>query len=245
MPNFEILNVESHLSTRVNTNYSKENGYAVSNAPTFPTEFANVQPEYPILFRKDYETGEFNSFVMLGFQADENLFLSEHGWRSEYVPASLARGPFLIGFQNQTSQGKSDKEPVINIDMADPRVSDNDGEKLFNQSGSLSSYSENIKRMLSGIHLGIEYSKQMFELFLQHDLLESVTIDAEFNNGEKAKIEGCYTIHEERLKTLDGATLELLNRAGYLQAAYLVIASLSNIKKLISMKNQQIAQQTN
>jgi hypothetical protein len=245
MPKFEILNVDSHSSTRVNVNYTSENGYAVSNTPTFPTEFADVQSEYPILFRKDPETGQFNSFVMLGFQADENLFLTDDGWAAEYIPASLARGPFLIGFQNQEEQGKSAKEPVINIDMADPRVSENEGEKLFNDSGSLSPFAENIKRVLSGIHLGIEYSKQMFEVFLQHDLLESVTIDAEFNNGEKAKIQGCYTIHEEKLKMLDAAALEILNRTGYLQAAYLVIASLSNIRKLISMKNKQIDKQSN
>ena len=42
-----------------------------------PTEFADVQREYPIFFRKDPATGEFMSIALLGFSKDENLFLDE------------------------------------------------------------------------------------------------------------------------------------------------------------------------
>ncbi len=240
MPKFAILNPETHKNTMVLSGYKKEYGDSISSTTTFPTEFGNVQNEYPILFRKNPETGEFNSFAMLGFQADENLFLTDEGWSAQYVPAAIAKGPFVIGFQNQVALGKSEQEPVINIDMEDIRVSGVDGQKLFDEDDNLTPYIENIMRLLSGIHQGIEYGKQMFQLYLEFDLIEPVTIDVQLDNGEKIKLQGCYTIHEEKLKALDGVALEKLNKSGFLQAAYSVIASLTNIKKLISMKNKQL-----
>lgn len=238
MPNFVILNPELHKNTRVITSYSQDFGDQVSSTVTFPTEFANMQNEYPIFFRKNPETGEFNSFAMLGFQADENLFLDGEKWSANYVPAAIAKGPFLIGFQNQEELGKSAREPVINIDMDDARVSNADGEKLFDEENNLTSYAQNIMNVLSGIHQGIEYSKQMFAMFLENDLIEPVTIDVQFNNGEKVKLQGCYTIHEEKVKALEGEALERMNKSGFLQAAYLVISSIGNVKTLISKKNK-------
>ena len=237
MPKYEVLNIESHKNISILTNFCKEHGDQVSSIVTFPTEFGNIQSEYPILFRKDAETGEFGSFAMLGFQANENLFLTDKGWNGDYVPAALAKGPFVIGFQNQESIGKSAREPVINIDLEDPRVVESEGEALFNKQDKLTPYVENITTILSNIHHGLDFSKQMFSVFLEYDLIEPVTIDVEFNNGEKVKVQGCYTIHEEKLKALNAEALDKLNRSGFLQAAYMVIASLYNIKKLINLKN--------
>ena len=56
-----------------------------------PTEFADVQREYPIFFRKDPSTGEFTSFALLGFSKDENLFLEDGHWKAAYVPGVIAR----------------------------------------------------------------------------------------------------------------------------------------------------------
>ena len=46
---------------------------------------------------------------------------------------------------------------------------------------------------------------------------------------------------EKRLEALDGAALERLNKAGYLQLAMLVISSLGNISWLIELKNRRRA----
>ncbi len=244
MTNYQVLNTQAHKNLTVRTDYSTGFGDKVSNVTTFPTEFGNVQNEYPILFRKHPETGEFGAFVMLGFSSGENLYLTDKGWDADYVPAAIARGPFLIGFQNQESQGKSAQEPIINIDMDSPRVTMEGGERLFDDEGNQTPYFNNIQKILAGIHKGVEYSKLMFKEYLELNLIEPVTIDVEFVNGEKVKIDECYTIHEERLKDLDGANLEKLSKSGLLQAAYIVIASINNLKRLIHKKNKQITQQS-
>ena len=47
------------------------------------------------------------------------------------------------------------------------------------------------------------------------------------------------TISEEKLRALDGDALVKLNRSGFLQGAFLVLASLNNMKKLIDMKHRR------
>jgi hypothetical protein len=73
---------------------------------------------------------------------------------------------------------------------------------------------------------------------LQHELLEGFTFDIELDDGSQNRLAGFYTIHEERLAALDGAALARLHQAGYLQAVYMAIASLSQFRALIGRKNR-------
>jgi hypothetical protein len=63
----------------------------------------------------------------------------------------------------------------------------------------------------------------------------------ELDNGSRHRLEGFHTIHEEKLSELDGDVLADLSRQGFLQCAYMVVASLSNIRKLIRKKNELLA----
>ena len=106
MTRHAMLNNVTHKDLRVITRHGAEFGDNIGSVPTFPTEYADVQREYPIFFRKDQDSGEFQSMVLLGFGKDENLFLTEDGrWDASYIPGVVARGPFLIGFQEQDVGG--------------------------------------------------------------------------------------------------------------------------------------------
>ena len=239
MPRHEMLNNITHKDLRVITRYGAEFGDAVGTVLTFPTEYGDVQREYPIFFRKDPQTGEFQSIALLGFQQDENLFLDENGWNAAYIPGIMARGPFLIGFQNQEIGGDMRREPVIHVDMDNPRISTTEGEPVFLPQGGNSRYLERISATLQGIHQGLAVSKAMFEAFNAMQLIEPVNVEIKFNDEELYNLRGLYTISEERLAQLDGDALFKLNRAGLLQGAFLVIASLNNVKKLIDMKHRR------
>ena len=62
------------------------------------------------------------------------------GWNARYLPAVLARGPFLIGFQEAQIDGEVRKSPVIHIDLDHPRVSEAEGEPLFLKLGGNAPY---------------------------------------------------------------------------------------------------------
>lgn len=237
MTNHVALNNIVHKDLRVITKKSRELGDQIASTLTFPTEFADVQREYPILFRKDPESGAFQSVAIFGFEQNENLFLDEDGWHASYIPVVVERGPFLIGFQNQDDDKKV---PVIHIDTDSPRVSTSEGEPIFLEFGGNSPYLERVSRMMTAIHDGVEVSKTMFAAFLDLDLIEPINIEVELKDGTKGSLAGFYTVHEEKLRELHPDALARLNSSGLLQAAYMVISSLTNVKKLIEMKNRRL-----
>lgn len=231
MPKHALLNNVAHKNLHVITRHSAELGDNVSSVVTFPTEWGDVQREYPILFRKDATTGGLISVALLGFGDAENLFLEESGWNASYIPGIVARGPFLIGFQRE--------EPVIHVDLDHPRISTTEGEPVFLPNGGNTRYIERIAVILEAIRVGLEASKPMFAAFQAMDLIEPVRLQVEISPEESHNLHGYFTINEEKLANLNGEQLEKLNRAGFLQGAFLVVASLNNVKKLIDLKHRK------
>lgn len=234
-----MLNNVAHKDLRVVTRHGAEFGDNVGSVLTFPTEYGDVQREYPIFFRKDPDTAEYQSIALLGFEKNENLFLDDGCWNATYIPGIVARGPFLIGFQEQDIGGSVRKEPVIHVDLDNPRISRTEGEPVFLPQGGNSRYIEHIATILKGIRDGLAVSKAMFAAFTAMDLIEPVKVEIKFSAEENYGLLGLYTISEEKLAGLDGDSLAKLNKAGFLQGAFLVIASMNNVRKLIDMKHRR------
>ena len=234
-----MLNNIAHKDLRVITRYGAQFGDNVGTVLTFPTEYADVQREYPIFFRKDPATGDYQSVALLGFEKSENLFLEEGRWNAGYVPGIIARGPFLIGFQQQEIDGELRKEPVIHVDLDHPRVSHTEGEAVFLPQGGNSLYLDHIATVLRGIGDGLEISKAMFAAFTALDLVEPVKVEIQLNAEEGYDLTGLCTLNREKLAQLDGDSLFKLNRAGFLQGAFLVMASMNNVKRLMAMKQRR------
>lgn len=232
MSNAVLLNNIDHKDLKVITTRSAAYGDDVKSALTFPAEFRNVQAHYPIVFHKAAD-GKFQSIALFGFEDKENLFLGPEGWEATYVPLTVERQPFLIGFR--------DREPMVHIDLASPRVSRTEGEALFRQHGGTTEFLERMSSVLLTIHQGMEALPAFIDALLQHDLLESFVLDVELNDGSQHRLTGFYTINEERLGTLDAATLERMHKQGYLQAIYMAIASLSHFRDLIERRNRRNA----
>ncbi|WP_438862329.1 SapC family protein [Neptunicella sp.] len=243
MTQHALLNNIQHQNTKVITQYSAEYGDNITSVMAFPTEFVELQKEYPILFRQDEESKKLQAVALLGIQQSENLYLDESldsGWAAHYIPSALARGPFLIGFQTQQDNGEQQKVPVIHIDMDHPKVNEQRGKAIFLEHGGNSPYLEHISTLLNVMHQGMTISDAMFAAFNEYELIESVNIEFELNNGEKHRLVGNYTIDESRLQSLNAEQLAKLHQAGFLQLAFAVVASMSNIRRLIETKNQKL-----
>ena len=236
-----VLNNVEHKDLRVDARHSARYGDNVNRAIAFSTEFGELQKEYPILFYQDPETNTLLAHVILGFDRDENLFLDDEGWTGHYVPAILDRGPFLIGFRDQQIDGTAHSEPVIHIDMDDPRVGADDGQAVFLPHGGDTPYLERIMRTLQVIHQGANRDKTLFPLLQSMELLQPVSIEVTLSNVEQVNLNDYYTIDAERLSRLDGARLEELNKQGALSLAFFALSSLGNIQRLITLKNKKSA----
>ncbi|MEL1263322.1 SapC family protein [Pseudoxanthomonas putridarboris] len=243
MARYELLNNVTHKDLRVVTRFGREFGDAIGMVPAFPTEYAELQREYPIFFRKDGDSDGFHSVALLGFDRDENLFLQGERWNASYLPGVIARGPFLIGFQEQQVDGELRREPVIHVDLEHARVATGEGEPVFLPQGGHSPYLQHIITVLRGINDGVEGGKAMFAALDALELIQPVGLDVRFDNEHGVNLTGLYGIDRERLAALDAASLHRLHQAGYLEGVYLVLASLHNMRRLIAEKQRRLREE--
>jgi hypothetical protein len=240
MARYELLNNVAHKDLRVTTRFGRELGDDVGMVPAFPSEYAELQREYPIFFRKDRDSGEWQSVALLGFEQRENLFLHDDRWNAAYLPGAVAKGPFLIGFQEQRIDGELRNEPVIHVDMEHPRVGTSEGEAVFLPQGGNSPYLQHITSVLRGIRDGAEFGNAMFAAFDSMELIQPVNLDVQLDDTHRISVHGLHGIDRDKLASLDAVSLHHLNQAGFLEGAYLVLASMHNMRRLMAEKQRRL-----
>ena len=235
MPNFALLNNVDHKNLHVIRDYSSQYGDDDMSVVTFPQEFRAIQNDYPIFFKKNPETGRFIPVALTGLRQNENLFLSEKGWDAHYIPASVKRRPFLIGIQPPKPDDVSGQPgKMVYVDMDSPRISETQGDAVFLPHGGYSPYLESIVDLLDYIQYGTELNEHFTDALLMHELLETVSLEITLKNGQQNNLTGLYTINEDKLKVLPAATAAEMHSKGILECIYMVLASHSNMVKLIA-----------
>lgn len=235
-----LLDNVTHKDLRIRAGYREGTGYDVNVARVFPAEFELAQRDYPLFFIKNKESGHFETIAMLGFVEGENLYLTKDGWSARYIPWTIQRQPFLIGFQEQTTEGVPTRVPVVHVDMDHPAVNTSEGERVFLPQGGESPYLERVSAILQAIHHGHEASEAFSKLLVGLELIESVSVDVEFRDGTKHSLAGLYSINEDKLASLSANGFEVLNRKGHLKDVFMLLASLVNMPELIDRKNERM-----
>ncbi len=241
MSNFVLLDNVEHKDLRVNIEHSEALGDNINQALVFPTEFMELQREYPILFRKSPE-GEYFAVVLLGLDKDDNLFLTPEGWNARYVPAIQERGPFSITLRESEVDGEKQVEPLINVDLDHPRISKDNGESVFLSQGGHSPYLNQVSQVLNRIHVGANAAPAFFSELEALQLIEPISIEVKLSETTQYTVPDVYTISRERLYQLNGEQLEKLNSLGLLEHCFAITASAGNISRLIELKTKALSQ---
>ncbi|WP_306391305.1 SapC family protein [Telluria beijingensis] len=231
MPNIALLNNIEHKDLRIVTGHRPGLGSEVAWVPTFADEFRSLQAHYPIIFRQLEDGASYEAIALLGFKEDENLFLEDGRWDAPLVPWLHERQPFYIG--------RNGDELMIQVDLDHPRVSQTEGEPVFKPHGGNTEFLDKTSAMLSNIHNGVQANAGFLEALKRHELFDGFVLDIEFENGDRNRMGGFFTIHEERLGALGGAAIAELHAAGYLAPMYFALASLSHFRDLIDRKNRR------
>lgn len=235
MSNHQVLDNITHQDVKILTQHHPKFGDHHSYAGVVPTEFEFAQADYPIVFRKN-SAGSFEAIVLLGLEQQENLFLSESGWDAHYIPLSIQRRPFMIGFQTQDGA----QQPVVHIDMDSPRVNVEKGESVFMPHGGQSGYLQEVSGVLNTLHHGHQELTTLINSLNDMQLIEKVDISVTLINGETLVLDDLFTIHQENLAGLNSDSVSQLHQQGFFKYSYMMIASLSNLTKLIERKNKSI-----
>jgi len=233
-----LLSSSQHKQLRINTDAPRSKEANARNCSVIMAEFQRLAAHYPVVFTKNIDTGKFACVALFGFDEGENLFVEQGRWQAPYLPLNVRRQPFMIGSQD-TPEGSS--EHVVLIDLEDHRVQEQEGEPLFNEQGFPTPYLEKATSVLKTLKDGFEKTEAFVERMLALNLLAPATFKIEFANGEHREIGGLYSINQDGLNSLDAETAAVLHAQGYLEAAYMMIASLGQMQTLIERKNRLLA----
>jgi hypothetical protein len=237
MSNFEVLDPKQHQSLRVNTQPGAAFGDNVMSAMVFPFEFRTLQAEYPVLFRKDGQTGQFYALALFGLEPKENLYLDGAQWIARYLPLSARRAPFLITERKSLDEHRA-AELLVSIDLDHPRTHHPDGELVFNEDGSNSPLLDSTIERLGDIHAGHEQTQQYFDALNAVNLITPMRLEVPLD--DPLELTGFYGIDEDQLAALSDADLKQLQTAGFLDHTYMVLASLSQLSGLIQKKRHRM-----
>lgn len=240
MSNFTLLDKNKHKNTRILTGRGAEFGENIHLLPVIIDELANLVLEYPVCLIKNNETGQFGLQALLGFDVGENLFLQNNEWAANYLPLHIKRQPFMVGVNAKQGEQPSPENTMITINTESTRVQETSGELIFDENGNITPFMQEINKLLSILVSGMLRTDAFIKALSTHNLIEPIQLTVNLLNSEEKRFDGIYTINEEKLKQLDSNTLADLNNKGYLQACYLLLASMGNIQKLIALKRKRL-----
>lgn len=230
-----MLTSDQHQSVAVDTRARPEYGDMVNRAIALSAEFNELHREYPLLLRKTAEAPGFVAHAILGFEKDENLFVTEDRWTTTFVPATLARGPFSLGYIRGEDGGNAPAGVKIMIDDQHPRLRAG-GQPVFLPLGGETPYLQGIKRVLQTVDAGLRADRVFYRELLAMELLEEVKIQISVFPELRYDFSGYYSINQEKLAALTGEQLLELHRQGLLGPVYFLISSLGNFQRLVNLK---------
>ncbi len=196
-------------------------------------EFARASAVFPIVFLEDKAQDEFRPVAMLGLESGENLFVDGTGrWVGGYVPAIIRRYPFALASAGEEGQY------TVCIDDASPVVNEEEGEALFKEDGEPSEALENARKFLGELQQMDVLTSNVCKYLAEQNMFSPFNMRVR-HNEQSRNISGCYVVNEERLYNVsDERFLEMRNRR-YLPAIYAHLASLSQIERLLKLKEER------
>lgn len=234
MTRLVALNSELHRDIRIDTANIERQGASLRMVPVMPGEFLKLAIDYPIVLTKNAETGRFVCVALFGFEEGENLYWSGDRWQSLYTPLNIIRQPFFIGTDENS-------KPLLCIDEDSPCVQRESGEALFDHEGRGSPYLERMQGVLGQLLDGEKQGTELVHRLQELQLITPMRLEVTFASGDSRRMEGLYTLDEEKLKTLGGEPLQQLNAGGQLGHIYTMLTSLGHIYSLIERKNARDA----
>lgn len=233
-----MLNKEQHKNTKIITTRGAEYGDNIHCIPVLADELRSLVLEFPVCLLKEPTTGQFALHALMGLEAGENLFLEGNQWLANYIPAHLARQPFMVAISGEEGDKPTPQNTMLTINMDSKRVQETEGEAIFNSDGSATDYLSGISNLLVKMVPSMLATEAFVAALAEHDLIEGIEINVTLAGGKKKNFSGLYTINEQKFAELSPETIQEFNNKGFLQACYLTIASMGNVQKLLKLKNK-------
>ncbi|MEC3949131.1 SapC family protein [Sphingobium sp. HWE2-09] len=224
MESLELVNSDAHATVRMRAMDERSGPFV----RVVLSEFPAAAVACPLLLSKRSDTGAFYVAALMGFKPGENLTDSPDG-KPAFRPLEAARAGFFAVEDN------------IALDRAHDRFASGDGESLFDRDGRPTAAMQAAQGALGRLMAGEEATQAFIAKLLSYRLVEPIDVSLNFDDGERLRLDGLYTVSLDALGELDDAAVIDLFRAGHMQCAYAMITSLQHIALMARRRNERLA----
>ena len=221
-----------HRDVRIDPLKVEGLGNDTNMVPVVMSEFLKAATRFPIVFTKNVETGQFSVIALCGFEVGENLFYREGKWDSLYVPLNILRQPFFLGADDSLRA----PQQVICLDIESSCISA-EGKPLFDENGEPEKYLKDMQSMLAQLYHGDQATLHFIDTVSELGLIQKMSLDIKFENGDAMTVKGLYTIDENKLNKLPLEQFSNLRQASMLFPIYSMIQSLGHIHWMVNQRN--------
>ena len=241
MANLVAVDNKNHRKVQIDTSKLALHGAELNMVPVVLSEFANAAVQYPLALAKNGDTGEFVCIALLGFEAGENLFWQNGEWQGLYLPLQIRRQPFFVGNPRKDNKAaKENGDKIVCIDSKSPAITTEGGMALFDERGLDTEFFQQTKACLAHILAGEADNKSLIENLVKMDLLQSMSLEITLTNQASMRLNGLYTVNQDKLAKLNDEYVLQLHKLGFLGAIHTLVISLGQIQALIDLKNQRL-----
>lgn len=214
----------------------------INSSPLLATEIPFAAAEFPVIFTRTKNEGEYTPLAVMGLKEGQNLFLNDEGKLvSRYVPAFIRRFPFVFA-----SDAKNENFTLcIDDTYKGWDQSGAKGQRLFDDNGEQTELLKQMVEFLKDYQYRAEMTKTFCAKLHELDLLESMEANVQFKNNESANLNlaGFYVVNREKLKKLgDEAILDLFKKDG-LELIFSHLQSMQNFNVLVGKMAERLAAQ--
>jgi SapC len=190
-------------------------------------EITDAAADYPLVFMKDGDSGQFRLTALFGLSPNANTYFDGALWQAVYLPQEALAAPFRIAGGDQT----------LCINEASALVTTDTGDALFDDNGNETPALLRIRTMLDNLETGRKAANQLISALLPLDLVRPVAVTVHHESRPPELIQGLYSISPLQLKAAAPDVLLGLHARDYLQPIYTIIQSLVQFNRIRQLHN--------
>jgi len=232
MTSIASLNYKRHGKFRLRSALEFHQFKSQHLVPVVVQEFHFLANEFPLIFVRHSESGEFVPVAMMGLNRGQNLYCQSVEWRPHVVPMAFAIAPISVTL-TRVDTGEAD----VYIDEDSHLLSESAGELLFDDNGERTSYLE--RRIDQAVKLAQQtlHTRAVCKFLADRKLLEARPLTLQHTTySPRYEIEGLFTINQEVIDEFDDDQFLELRRHGLLPMIYSHLTSLQQIGRLSQLQ---------
>ncbi|KGJ90438.1 SapC family protein [Colwellia psychrerythraea] len=201
--------------------------------PITVQDFIPLSTEFPIVFVKNEDTGQFTSVAMMAIRTGVNLYCQETKWSCAVTPVGFHNAPLSLVKTSENSD-----EVMVCFDEKSNFMSADSGEALFDVEGQQTEFLNRRIQALLSVAEFTEQTQTIINILARKKLLISKQLNVKLaSEQEPTLISGIYLVDEKALNALSSEEFEDLRTKGLLPLVYAHLASLHQITRLTMKQN--------